>query len=203
MNKNMQKIIGENIFECRKQRNITQEQLAQQLGKSVKSVQRYESGAVDIPVSILEEIAAALDVSINYLVGYKPSFIKLESIADVMAFLLELNRKDELRFEIELNKDDDGQKKVSLTFDAASTSAVYNSVLYDMMEELKINREAFEEYWINYETYKLWENQAVQKHGTAFLHDKEQEQISDEELVKRRNELFDKKLNEMRKGKFE
>ena len=197
------KSIGKNIFECRKQRGLTQEQLAHKLGKSVNSVQRYESGAVDIPVSILAEIAAALDVSINYLIGYKPSFIKLESIADVMAFLLELNRKDELRFEIELNKDDDGQKKVALTFDAASTSAVFNSVLYDMMEELKINREAFEEYWINYETYKLWENQAVLKHGTAFLHDKEQEQISDEELVKRRNALFDKKLNEMRKGKFE
>lgn len=198
MKNDIQTTVGENISECRKRKGLTQEELAHKLGKSVKTVQRYESGTVDLPISILAEIADALEVSVNYLIGYTPLFIKLESFSDVTAFLLELNRKEEFRFEIELNKNDENGKTFSLTFDAMSTSAIYNSELYDIIEKLKTNREALEEYWINYETFKLWEEKAVLHNTTAFLHDKEREELSDEELVKRRTELFDQKMKAMR-----
>ena len=93
MKNDIQTTVGENISECRKRLGLTQDELARKLGKSVKTVQRYESGTVDLPISILAEIAEALDVSVNYLIGYTPAFIKLESFSDVTAFLLELNRK--------------------------------------------------------------------------------------------------------------
>ncbi|MCM1167718.1 MAG: helix-turn-helix domain-containing protein [Lachnospiraceae bacterium] len=193
----IQTTVGDNITECRKRLGITQDELARRLGKSVKTVQRYESGTVDLPISILAEIAAALNVSVNYLIGYTPSFIKLESLSDVTAFLLELNNKEEIRFEVELNKNAEEGKTFSLTFDAMSTSAIYNSALYDMVEKLKTNRDALEEYWINYETFKLWEEKAVLYNTTAFLTDKKHEELSDEELIKKRNEAFDRKMKEM------
>ena len=198
MKNDIQTTVGENISECRKRKGLTQDELARKLGKSVKTVQRYESGTVDLPISILAEIAEALEVSVNYLIGYTPAFIKLESFSDVTAFLLELNRKEEFRFEIELNKNDKNGKTFSLTFDAMSTSAIYNSALYDIIEKLKTNRDALEEYWINYETFKLWEEKAVLYNTTAFLHDKKREELSDDELVKKRNELFDQKMKAMR-----
>lgn len=198
MQNDIQTTVGENITECRKRLGLTQDDLARKLGKSVKTVQRYESGTVDLPISILADIADALEVSVNYLIGYTPSFIKLESFSDVTAFLLELNRKEELRFEIELNKNNEDGKTFSLTFDAMSTSAIYNSALYDIMEKLKTNREALEEYWINYETFKLWEEKAVLYNTTDFLHDKKHEDLSDEKLVKKRNEAFDQKMKAMR-----
>ncbi|MDS0526085.1 helix-turn-helix domain-containing protein [Clostridium sp. SHJSY1] len=62
--------IGDRIKKKRKNKKITQNQLANILNKSLSSVQKYESGDVEVPKSILEEIAIALDTTIFYLLGY-------------------------------------------------------------------------------------------------------------------------------------
>ena len=62
--------IGSRIKEKRKIKNITQTQLANILDKSLSSIQKYESGDVEIPHSILEKIAETLDTTVTYLLGY-------------------------------------------------------------------------------------------------------------------------------------
>lgn len=64
------KIIGTRIKEMRKSKKITQKQLAEILNKSESSIQKYESGEVEIPQSVLDEIAKALDTNLLYLFGY-------------------------------------------------------------------------------------------------------------------------------------
>lgn len=62
--------IGIRIKEKRKSKNITQTQLANILDKSLSSIQKYESGDVEIPHSIVEKIAETLDTTVTYLLGY-------------------------------------------------------------------------------------------------------------------------------------
>lgn len=62
--------IGSRIKEKRKSKNITQTQLANILNKSLSSIQKYESGDVEIPHSIVEKIAETLDTTATYLLGY-------------------------------------------------------------------------------------------------------------------------------------
>ncbi len=71
--------INEQIAFLRKQKNITQEQLAQALGVTNQSVSKWESGACCPDIALLPDIAAYFEVTIDALLGYKPS----DSLGDV------------------------------------------------------------------------------------------------------------------------
>ncbi len=56
--------VGENIRSVRKQKKLTQEQLADKIGVKRSVVSKYENDCVKISVETLEKIAKALDVDI-------------------------------------------------------------------------------------------------------------------------------------------
>ena len=56
------RIIGDNLKKHRKNQHLTQEQLGKMIGRTTSSIQKYESGKTEIPRSVLEDIAAALDL---------------------------------------------------------------------------------------------------------------------------------------------
>lgn len=59
---NRNTIIGYNIKKHRKSLHLTQEQLGKRIGKTTSSIQKYEAGKTEIPRSVLEDIAATLNV---------------------------------------------------------------------------------------------------------------------------------------------
>ena len=67
-----QEKIGKFIAKCRKDRNITQAQLAEKLGVTNKSVSRWENGKNMPDYSILKELCNILDIDVNeFLSGEK------------------------------------------------------------------------------------------------------------------------------------
>lgn len=62
--------VGERIREIRELRNLTLKEVAESLGKTEATVQRYESGNINIKNDTLAEIASILDVSPAYLMGW-------------------------------------------------------------------------------------------------------------------------------------
>ena len=67
-----QEKIGKFIAKCRKDKNITQEQLAEKLGVSNKSISRWENGKNMPDYSILKELCDTLDIDVNeFLSGEK------------------------------------------------------------------------------------------------------------------------------------
>lgn len=69
------KALGARIAELRKERDLTQQLLADELGISQKTVAHYEVGRFRLQVSTLLEIADLLGVSVPTLLGplVKPS----------------------------------------------------------------------------------------------------------------------------------
>lgn len=55
---------GEDLKNIRKENNISQKTLADLIGKSVSSIRKYESGDTQPPLSVIEEIAHVLRVSV-------------------------------------------------------------------------------------------------------------------------------------------
>ena len=90
--------VGKRIRECRKLNGMTQADLAAALGKSIKTVQRYESGKMDFPLSHLIAIANSLEVSLDFLVNYTANSPLEEFVylgTEFEAFYQEINRVKE------------------------------------------------------------------------------------------------------------
>ena len=121
--------IGQRIKAVRLEKNLTQTQLAQLLGKSLRTVQSYESGESRILLDTVTTIAHALGVTPTYLLGVSEPQIKLNTLADVVAVLYELNKKKELHFDIDITHEhcDDGNFTASLKFRATDPDATLSS----------------------------------------------------------------------------
>lgn len=58
--------VGQKIRHARKTRQITQEDLAQAIGVSDKSISAYESDRISPPIKVLERIADKTEHSLTY-----------------------------------------------------------------------------------------------------------------------------------------
>lgn len=194
-----QKTIGERIATIRKFNRISQSDFADKLGKSLRTVQKYESGEIDIPLSTLAEIAEALDSTLNYLIGYDTSHIKAETLSDVLEFLFEIDRKNELHYDIDIKRvGKDGKWQCSLIFDGQNSDAIYNADLCNVMETFLSNREALKTYWMDYEAYQAWEKVKTEYYCKSKLSDKEYEKLDRRTMLEKRVKLDKARAEKMR-----
>ena len=63
------KSIGLRIRTLRLERNLTQTDFAKMISKSLRTVQKYENGEIEINISTANDIARILDVSASYILG--------------------------------------------------------------------------------------------------------------------------------------
>lgn len=79
----MQNIIGENIKRIRKEKELTQKELAEKCNLATITIRQYESGKREPKYETLSKIANALNVSILDLTlskSYEPKYITLNDI---------------------------------------------------------------------------------------------------------------------------
>ncbi|MBP3384151.1 MAG: helix-turn-helix transcriptional regulator [Firmicutes bacterium] len=69
METDYRKKIGSTIKIHRKKQNMTQQDLADSINKSLRTVQGYENGTINIPMPSLEQIALALDIPLIEIIG--------------------------------------------------------------------------------------------------------------------------------------
>lgn len=55
--------LGQKIKAARKAAKLTQRELAEKLGKNFSTIQKYENGIVEPPISLIPEIAKAIGIS--------------------------------------------------------------------------------------------------------------------------------------------
>jgi transcriptional regulator with XRE-family HTH domain len=63
--------LSERLYSLRKERKLTQDSVAKELGISMKSYCRYEKNEREPTASLLVEMAMLYHVSLDYLVGLK------------------------------------------------------------------------------------------------------------------------------------
>ena len=64
-----QEKIGKFIAECRKEKSITQKELAEKLGVTDKTVSRWENGHYLPDISLFNDICSILDIQVSELLG--------------------------------------------------------------------------------------------------------------------------------------
>jgi len=64
-----QEKIGKFILSCRRKKSLTQEQLAEKLGVTSKSISRWENGNTMPDYSLLKDLCNELDINVNELLS--------------------------------------------------------------------------------------------------------------------------------------
>lgn len=77
--------LAENIRLLRKERRLTQENLAEALGVTVGAVYKWESGLSQPELGLIVELADFFDTSVDALLGYRLNDNRLESALERMA----------------------------------------------------------------------------------------------------------------------
>lgn len=192
---NKQAEIGTRIREARRQNGLNQTQLADLLGKSLRTIQKYESGEIDISIATINEIAQKLETTPTYLIGYDRAGLHIDCFADVCDFLFQLESKAEIDFSIEVEKPkENGRWKCAVVFDGQNANASYNSALCLFLEEYQLYKEKLETYWISPEAYEGWKEKHLAYYASHALQDKPFEQLNETERLTRRNALIEQQL---------
>lgn len=81
--------IGENIKKFRKERGLTQKQLAENINKSAITIRKYEANDINTPIDVLGEIAHVLNVDVADLLSE-------DTNGDKSKVVIDLSDKDKL-----------------------------------------------------------------------------------------------------------
>ena len=193
--------IGERIKAARKAANLSQTELAKQLDKTLRTVQKYESGEIEPSIAMINAIAKVLDVSPADLIGYQKPDIQLNSLSDVISVLYQLNKKAGLRFEVEVKRPPHYDEwTCALKFDGHDPSAKQNQDLCLILENFKNERRKLETYWTDQAAFDLWIEKELAYYADTKLEDREVEVLTPMERIQRRNELDRQMLEEMKKA---
>ncbi|MBE6929800.1 MAG: helix-turn-helix transcriptional regulator [Ruminococcaceae bacterium] len=193
--------IGERIKMARKAAKLSQTELARRLDKTMRTVQKYESGEIEPSIAMINAIAKELDVSPADLIGYRKPEIQLDTLSDVIAVLYQLNKKAGLRFEIDVQRPPASVEwSCSLRFNGNDHSADINSTVCLLLENFRDEREKLETYWTDQAAFDLWVEKELAYYADVKLSDREEVMLTQMERLQRRNELDRQILEEMRKA---
>ena len=197
--KNSPAELGERIKEARKRAKLSQTELAKRLNKTLRTVQKYESGEIEPSLLVIRLIAWELKTTPAYLIGFDKSSIHLDSLADVFAFFYHMNEKNELHFEIEERiPSQTGERSCIIRFNARDRSAEGNADVYIFLREFETQRHMLETYWTSHEDMEAWFDEYCGTYAAVGLTDKQYEQMDTHTRLMRRLEL-ERQLTEAKK----
>ncbi len=111
--------LAENIRRFRKEKKLTQEQLAEVLGVTVGAVSKWESSATTPELSMLVELASYFGTSVDVLLGYR---LEIHSLPQMLEEIKEL--RDARNFEEAIKIGEEALKKFPNNFDAVYQTAL-------------------------------------------------------------------------------
>ncbi len=183
---NEEMTIGQRVRKARKEKGYNQTELANALGKSLRTIQKYENGEIEISISMLNELAKALDTTTTYLLGYKTETVKpqITTFADVAVMLFELEKVTGLKFDIDVKRPPrDDKWECSITFDGKAKTEL-NADMCLFLEDWANARENY-----STEQYADWKDKTLAYYSRLVV--AEQSQPDDNAKKRKITPAFD------------
>ena len=154
--------IGARISALRKKRRLTQAYLANRLGKSLRTIQKYESGEIELSVSIANRLAVILGTTPEFILGYDSSTKTINTLADITAFLFQLEQVANLELKIHAERpQDEFRWYCSIWFDGYRRDAELNEKMCLFLESWAHQRQLLLGGWSNPKKYEQWKTQIL------------------------------------------
>ena len=188
--------VGQRIKMLRKRKGMNQSELAAALDKSLRTVQKYETGEIEVSIAIVNQLAELLDSTPTYILGYESNREPIRGLADVLDFLFKLENIKELGFRIDVRRPPHyDQWECSITFDGKGTER-YNADMCLMLEQWRDELEDLRSYAQSRESYRKWKDQTLAYYSGSPLTCAEPEELDPAIRRKKRIEflqhIFDK-----------
>ena len=178
--------IGLRIRSLRKRKGFNQQELADILGKSLRTVQKYESGEIEVSIAMANQLAEVLDTTPTFLFGYETEITPIRSLADVLNFLFHIEQVSGLDFGIDVKKPPRSKEwQCAITFNGKA-DADFNTDLCLFLENWEEQRDNLRTYGITQEQYRDWKTKTLAYYSATAVECKEPEELEPEEQVKRR-----------------
>ncbi len=179
--------IGRRLKALRKRKGLNQQELAELLGKSLRTVQKYETGEIEVSIAIVNQLAEILESTPTYILGYEVKNEPITNLADIMNLLFQLEKVQGLDFRIEVKKPPRNARwECSVSFDGKNTDADYNADMCLFLEQWEEQRDDLRTYNSSPASYRKWQEQTLAYYAATSVDCTEPEDISEEERRKRR-----------------
>ena len=188
--------IGQRIKVLRKKKKLNQQELADLLGKSLRTVQKYETGEIEVSIAIINQLADFLDSTPTFILGYETNTEPIRNLADVMSFLFQLEKVFGMKFDIDVKKPPRSRDwTCSLTFNGKA-SAEFNADLCLFLEDWQNQREDVQTYGMSQADYRRWQDQTLAYYAATPVACTAPAELSEEERLEKRKAYLNAALNE-------
>lgn len=179
--------IGQRIKLLRKRKGLNQKELAGILGKSLRTVQKYETGEIEVSIAVVNQLADILESTPTYILGYEANTAPIRSLADIMGFLFQLEQVTGISFDIDVKKPPRSKEwKCAISFNGKASSD-FNTDLCLFLEDWESQRDDIRVFQSTQAAYQKWQEQTLAYYAATSVECVQPEELSDEERIKRRN----------------
>ena len=186
MNSSDNAAIGLRIRTLRKRKGYNQQELADILGKSLRTVQKYESGEIEVSIAVANQLAEVLDTTPTFLFGYETEITPIRSLADVVNFLFHIEQVNGLDFGIDVKRPPRSKEwQCSITFNGKA-DADFNADLCLFLEDWEGQRDNLRTYGTTQEQYREWKTKTLAYYASTAVECTEPEELDPDERLKRR-----------------
>lgn len=148
--------IGIRIKTSRKKLGIPQNEFAESIGKSVRTLQKYESGEISMPLDVLNTIAMKLNMSIEDLLTELQPGVDIDSFADAFSVVFALGEAKNIKLDIEEVKTKDNRVVLAMYCDPENFNCEDNKIFNDFLKEYVFYKNSKEAGSIPEDIYKAW-----------------------------------------------
>ncbi len=185
--------VGARIKALRKKKHLNQIELANLIGKSLRTVQKYETGEIEVSVGVVNDLAKVLDSTPTYILGYDTEVTPITSMADVLNFLFHIEQVDGLNFSINVNRPPHSREwQCALTFKGKDKQSPLNADMCLFLEDWEGQREELRSYALTQAAYQKWQEQTLAYYAATPVELVEPKELSKEERIRRRNEYLER-----------
>ena len=183
--------IGTRIKNLRKNKGYTQQEFADIIGKSLRTLQKYETGEIEVSIAVVNQLAKELDTTPTFILGYDTEIKPIRTLADVMNYLFHIEQVEGLEFSVDVKRPPrDSEWTCALTFNGKNMNDELNQDMCLFLEDWKSQRDSFRTYEMTQANYREWKEKTLAYYASTEVKNVEPEELSEEERRQKRIEYL-------------
>ena len=175
--------IGNAIKKRRRQLKITQKEFAERLGKSERTIQKYESGEITMKIDLIKLVADELEIPWQELLEAKTDEIgivssenefpacRFHTLSDVINALFTITEIKDIAFQLTCAKPPESPDWTSALMVDGKGNGTYNADFCLFMENWMDKLAALQSGSINQEQFETWKRETLEYYSDSYFSD--------------------------------